>query len=130
MGGAIPANLLELANTDSNSSYQKMCRTKGFKVHPARFPPAFAEYFIKFLTDEDDIVFDLFSGSNTTGYMAELMGRRWLACELSEEYLEGSAFRFDPLFLERFESIHKQQGRGKDGKAFKEATAWPVIASD
>jgi site-specific DNA-methyltransferase (cytosine-N4-specific) len=100
-GGAIPPNLLELANTDSNSAYQKMCRAAGLKVHPARFPAGFAEFFIKFLTDEDDLVFDLFAGSNTTGLVAEKLGRHWLASEISREYLEGSIFRFDAFPLER-----------------------------
>ncbi len=100
-GGSIPPNLLELANTDSNSNYQKLCRKSGLKVHPARFPPSFAEFFIKFLTDEGDLVFDPFAGSNTTGFVAETLGRRWLASELSEEYLEGSIFRFDGIMLQR-----------------------------
>ncbi len=100
-GGAIPPNLLELANTDSNSEYQKMCRATGIKVHPARFPAGFAEFFIKFLTDKDDLVFDPFAGSNTTGYVAETLERRWIASELSEEYLEGSIFRFKSHSLER-----------------------------
>jgi DNA modification methylase len=94
-GGSIPPNLLELANTDSNGAYQQRCRVAGIKVHPARFPPAFPEFFLKFLTDEGDVVFDPFAGSNTTGYVAERMGRRWIAGELSEEYLKGSKFRFD-----------------------------------
>lgn len=93
-GGAIPPNLLELANTDSNGRYQQLCREHDVKVHPARFPPQFAEFFIKFLTDEDALVFDPFAGSNTTGWVAERLGRRWLASELSEEYLQGSKFRF------------------------------------
>jgi len=113
-GGAIPPNLLELANTDSNSSYQKMCRASGLKVHPARFPAGFAEFFIKFLTDEGDLVFDLFAGSNTTGCVAENLGRHWIASELSEEYLEGSIFRFDPLTLERI-AIEKNRRRVADG---------------
>lgn len=94
-GGSIPPNLLELANTDSNGAYQQRCRQAGVKVHPARFPPAFPEFFLKFLTDEGDLVFDPFAGSNTTGYVAERMKRRWIASELSEEYLKGSKFRFD-----------------------------------
>ncbi len=94
-GGAIPPNLLELANTDSNSAYQKMCREAKLKVHPARFPAGFAEFFIKFLTKEKDLVFDPFAGSNTTGLVAEQNGRFWIASELSEEYLKGSIFRFD-----------------------------------
>ncbi|MCK9994566.1 MAG: hypothetical protein Dbin4_03086 [Alphaproteobacteria bacterium] len=94
-GGAIPPNLLEMANTDSNGKYQKKCREHGVKVHPARFPPAFPEFFIKFLTDENDVVYDPFAGSNTTGYIAECLSRYWVASELSEEYLKGSTFRFD-----------------------------------
>lgn len=96
-GGAIPPNLLELANTESNSSYQKKCREAGLPVHPARFPPGFAEFFIKFLTDKGDVVFDMFSGSNTTGIVAEALSRKWIASELSEEYMKGSLFRFDGL---------------------------------
>ncbi len=110
-GGAIPPNLLELANTDSNSAYQKMCRALGLKVHPARFPAGFADFFIKFLTDEGDFVFDLFAGSNTTGFVAETLGRSWIASELSEEYLEGSLFRFDSFDVERItpEKNHKRR---------------------
>ncbi len=93
-GGAIPPNLLELANTESNSSYQTKCRSAGLKVHPARFPSGFAEFFIKFLTDKGDTIFDPFAGSNTTGLVAENLERRWLVSELSTEYLEGSIFRF------------------------------------
>lgn len=93
-GGAIPPNLLELANTDSNGKYQQLCRAHGVKPHPARFPPQFAEFFIKFLTDKSSRVFDPFGGSNTTGYVAEMLGREWFICELSEGYLEGSKFRF------------------------------------
>ncbi len=93
-GGAIPPNLLELSNTDSNSRYQQLCREHGIKVHPARFPPQFAEFFITFLTDEDAVVFDPFGGSNTTGLVAERLMRRWFITELSEEYLKGSKLRF------------------------------------
>lgn len=93
-GGAIPPNVLELPNTDSNGRYQQLCREHSIKVHPARFPPAFAEFFIKFLTDQSDVVFDPFAGSNTTGYVAERLNRRWFGCEMSKEYLEGSKLRF------------------------------------
>lgn len=93
-GGAIPPNVLELPNTDSNGRYQQLCREHGIKVHPARYPPAFAEFFIKFLTDQNNLVFDPFAGSNTTGYVAERLNRRWFACELSKDYLDGSKFRF------------------------------------
>lgn len=94
-GGSIPPNLLELANTESNSSYMKKCRENKIKPHPARFPKGFAAFFIKFLTDEQDIVLDPFAGSNTTGYVAEELNRKWLGIELNESYLKGSQFRFE-----------------------------------
>lgn len=93
-GGAIPPNLLELGNNDSNSEYMTKCIQAGIKPHPAKFPRKFAEFFIKFLTDERDLVVDPFAGSNTTGWVAEDFQRHWLAFELNEDYLKGSRFRF------------------------------------
>lgn len=96
--GAIPPNLLELANTDSNSSYLRACREHNIKPHPARFPHGLPEFFIKFLTDPGDLVVDPFAGSNITGEVAERLQRHWLAFELVEEYLEGSKFRFPEVY--------------------------------
>lgn len=90
-----PANILPLANTESNSAYLRRCKEMGIKPHPARFPPAFAEFFIKFTTDVDDVILDPFAGSNTTGAVAESLQRRWIAFELSEDYMRGSMLRFD-----------------------------------
>ena len=66
----------------------------GIKYHPARFPTALPEFFVKFLTDENDFVVDIFGGSNTTGYVCETLGRRWKTFEMSREYVAASAFRF------------------------------------
>lgn len=93
-GGAIPSNLLEIPNTDSNSGYQNACKLLGIKRHPARFPAKLPEFFIKFLTDPGDLVIDIFAGSNTTGYVAEQHTRNWLAIEQDIDYLAASAFRF------------------------------------
>lgn len=93
-GGAIPPNLLTIPNTDSNSSYLWLCKELELERHPARFPTDLPAFFIKMLTDEGDTVLDIFGGSNTTGFAAEALGRRWLAFELSRDYLVASAFRF------------------------------------
>jgi DNA modification methylase len=92
--GAIPPNLLEIANTESNSVYLRRCKAAGIQPHPARFPQGFAEFFIKFLTDEDDIILDPFAGSNTTGFVAEILQRRWICFEMNENYIIGSRYRF------------------------------------
>lgn len=93
-GGAIPPNVLMIPNSESNSQYLRACKTVGIKGHPARFPQGIPEFFIKFLTDEDDLVVDIFGGSNTTGMTAEQMNRRWKSFELSREYVAASSFRF------------------------------------
>jgi len=94
LGGSIPPNLLEFGNNDSNSAYIKGCQAAGLPVHPARFPSALPDFFVKLCTEEADMVLDPFAGSNVTGEAAERLGRKWIAIELAEEYLQGSRFRF------------------------------------
>lgn len=98
-GGAIPPNLLQIPNTNSNSKYLRLCGELSAKKNPARFPAKLPEFFIDFLTDENDLVVDIFAGSNTTGEVAEKKGRNWLACDLDRGYLAASALRFfeEPL---------------------------------
>ena len=93
-GGAIPPNMLQFSNSESNSQYLRYCKKYSVKGHPARFPKALPEFFIKFLTDEGDLVVDIFGGSNTTGMAAQGLRRHWKSFELSQEYVAESAFRF------------------------------------
>lgn len=93
-GGSIPSNLLQIPNTESNSQYLKYCKDLEIKGHPARFPSKLPEFFIKFLTDENDLVLDIFAGSNTAGWIAQQLNRKWLAFELDHQYLAASIFRF------------------------------------
>ncbi len=93
-GAAIPPNLIAIPNTESNSAYLRYCQENGIKPHPARFPAALPEYFIRMLTDEGDRVFDPFGGSCVTGEVSERLRRSWTCCELNEEYLLGALGRF------------------------------------
>lgn len=93
-GGALPSNLLQIPNTESNGQFLTGCKIANAQHHPARFPAKLPEFFIRMLTKPGDLVLDIFAGSNTTGQVAEVEGRRWLAFELSREYLAASAFRF------------------------------------
>lgn len=92
--GAIPANLLQISNSESNSLYMSHCKKIDVKRHPARFPAKLPEFFIRFLTEPEDLVVDIFAGSNTSGYVAEKEGRRWASFDLDIEYVAASAFRF------------------------------------
>lgn len=100
-GGAIPTNLVIKGNNESNSDYIRASADLGVKVHPARFPSAMPEFFVKFLTVPGDIVIDPFAGSNTTGMVAETLDRRWIAIDLEDAYVRASSVRFglDPSKL-------------------------------
>jgi site-specific DNA-methyltransferase (cytosine-N4-specific) len=93
-GGSIPPNLIEVAHTNSNERYQQYCREHKLVVHPARFPRQIPDFFVKFLTRKGDLILDPFAGSNTTGYVAEKLGRQWLAFEKKVDYVRSSAGRF------------------------------------
>lgn len=88
-------SLLQIANTESNSQYIVRCAKAGLKPHPARFPTTFAAFFIEFLTQPDDVILDPFAGSNTTGFVAERLNRRWVSIEMNEQYLRGAKLRFE-----------------------------------
>lgn len=109
-GGAIAPNVLELVdgepagydsdnmldhpNTISGDAYLRFCRENKIAPHPARFPQAVPEFFIKFLTEPGDLVVDIFGGSNMTGQVAQAHMRRWASCELDADYIRGSLGRF------------------------------------
>jgi site-specific DNA-methyltransferase (cytosine-N4-specific) len=105
-GGAIPSNvteaafedvpeaMLKMGNNAANDIYTQRCNEAGLKIHPARFPAALPKFFIKLLTEPNDIVVDPFAGSLTSGSVAESLDRRWLAGEAIEEYLRAGSFRF------------------------------------
>lgn len=140
-GGAIPANVLipsaaaiaqellaahqgagdvlSIANTSTDDPYQRFCRKNGIAPHPARMPMKLVQFFIDFLTEPGDLVMDPFAGSNTTGFVAELRERRWLAIEADQNYASTSEERFrqyeatgiSPLFGESPRSA-SQNGNG------------------
>lgn len=110
-GGSIPPNVVEeelelldkaaydmlkFGNNAANDAYTKRCKEADLKPHPARFPAALPEFFLKLVTEEGDVVLDPFAGSNTTGAVAEGLQRFWLASDHVAEYIEASRFRFAP----------------------------------
>ncbi len=100
-GGAIPPNVLTISNTISTDAYRRYCKESGLGMHPARMPTELAEFFVRFLTDEGDLVLDPFAGSNTTGAVAEELGRQWIAVEPDADYIAGSVGRFATSSVER-----------------------------
>jgi DNA modification methylase len=115
-GGAIPPNVLvppdsesavdvqavlPIPNTVSTGGYHKACRTNNVQRHPAAMPEPLVEFFVRFLTDEGDLVLDPFAGSNTTGAVAERLARRWIGIEADAEYAEASRVRLPGAAVSR-----------------------------
>lgn len=90
----LPHSVLSFSNTNSNDYFLKTCREKGITPHPARMSGGLVNFFIQFLTDEGDLVLDPFSGSNTTGYCAEKLKRKWVSFEVKEDYIKQAVIRF------------------------------------
>lgn len=65
------------------------------KGHPAPFPCALARDHILSWTNEDDLVFDPMCGSGTTCREAMRLGRRYLGCDVSSEYVDMAKNRLE-----------------------------------
>ena len=93
--GEGPESLLRFSGTMWDAKYREFCKQKGIPAHPARMQPSLSAFFIQFLTEQGDLVFDPFAGSNTTGSVAESLDRKWIGVEASMDYVEGSRGRFE-----------------------------------
>lgn len=70
--------------------------------HPAPFNKELPEYFIKFLTDEGDLVLDVFSGIGTTGVACKELNRDYIGYELNPQYVEFSIKRINGEDTEQY----------------------------
>ena len=95
--GSLPESLLTFTGTAWDAKYREYCLANNHEAHPARMAASLAAFFIKFLTNKNDLVFDPFGGSNTTGAAAEELGRRWVVVEANPDYVAGSKGRFSTL---------------------------------
>lgn len=56
--------------------------------HPCQFPVALVQRLVRALTEKDDLVFDPFLGSGSSGVAALIEERRFLGGELKDSYVE------------------------------------------
>ena len=55
-------------------------------AHFAVYPEELIEPCVLASTKTGDIVLDPFFGSGTTGAVAQKLGRKWIGCELNQDY--------------------------------------------
>lgn len=99
--GRIPRNILQRGiRCAYGNKYKKAAEALGLPVHGAGQPLSVAEFLIRWLTEEGDIVCDPFGGRLMTSLAAEMLGRLWITGERALQYVRGGAelFRECPGF--------------------------------
>ena len=89
--GAKPKDVIEIPTT-CNGMEEK---TK----HPTQKPEELLRKIILSASNPGDIVLDPFSGSGTTLVVSEQLGRKWLGCDISDEYNEWAINRIDHVVV-------------------------------
>lgn len=105
--GTIPKNVLTFHNTCSHGrAVSKYAKQLGLPPHSAKMPYDLADFLVRFLSREGDLIVDPFGGTLTTGEAAERNGRRWICSEMVWQYVRQSFVRFadsdyfvNPAFL-------------------------------
>lgn len=93
--GRIPRNVISMGHScPDHKQYRKDAAALGLPAHGAPMPIALADFLIRFLSEEGNLVADPFGGRLTTARAAENLGRRWLTTEWILEYIRGAAERF------------------------------------
>ena len=80
VNGGIP--LPDVWNISAAGSWEKTCGK-----HPTQKPLRLLYRAVLASTNEGNTILDPFAGSSTTGIAANLLGRKFIGCEMSDEYL-------------------------------------------
>lgn len=107
-------------------------RMDEYENHPTQKPTALLDRIIRASSNPGDIVLDPFSGTFTTSYVAQVIGRDSIGIEAEEEYVkiglrrlniqeiyDGEVLRREPRTYEQQESSTQQQL-----KIFERRTQW------
>lgn len=85
--GAKPKDVIEIPTT---------CNGMGESTpHPTQKPEELIRTLVLASSNEQQTVLDPFVGSGTTAVVSEQLNRRWLGCELNDEYLTWAMDRID-----------------------------------
>ena len=82
-GKRFPIDVIKCAKPNSNKH----------RFHPTEKPVELLEYLIETYTEEGDKILDPFMGSGSTGVACNVLNRRFIGVELSEEYFEVAKMR-------------------------------------
>ncbi|MCD6417353.1 site-specific DNA-methyltransferase [bacterium] len=75
-------------------------KERSYGKHPSQKPIELISRIILIATNKNDIILDCFSGSGTTGVVAQSYGRKWIMIEKNPEYNEIARERLKNVHLE------------------------------
>ncbi len=70
-------------------------REKRYGKHPTQKPIQLLGHFVTVLSNENDVIFDPFSGSGSSGVAALIHKRKFIGSEINEEYYKNSIERLE-----------------------------------
>lgn len=79
--GKIPSSVLKFSTAGA-------LKDKPQNQHPAAFHPDLPTFFIKWLTERNDVVYDCFMGSGTTALASKQLGRNYIGSEINKTYMK------------------------------------------
>ncbi|QMU56677.1 MAG: site-specific DNA-methyltransferase [Candidatus Mycalebacterium zealandia] len=79
---------------------------KKFGKHPTQKPSSLLERIILASTNPNDLIFDPFAGSSTTGVAAVTNKRKFVGCELETNYIKTSTKRLKNAIKENNEKLN------------------------
>lgn len=107
--GAKPKDVFEIPTT---------CNGMGEKTnHPTQKPEELLRKLILAASNKNDIVLDPFSGSGTTLVTAEQLQRKWIGCEMNEDYNSWAIKRLDSVLtrtIEQWVEIDKTNAKRRE----------------
>ncbi|MDD2504670.1 MAG: site-specific DNA-methyltransferase [Bacilli bacterium] len=68
---------------------------KKYGKHPTQKPKALLEKIVLASTNENDVILDPFSGSGTTGIVANILNRKYIGIEKEQEFIDLSIRRLE-----------------------------------
>jgi len=89
---------------------QEDMKHKEVRVHPTQKPVPLMEWIIANYSNPNDLIFDGFMGSGSTGVAAMKLNRRFIGVELSEEYCEIAKARIHAAELMAEADLFKPKG--------------------
>lgn len=71
---------------DRPAMYKMINSNLNDRVHPTQKPVELLRWCIELVSSPDDVIFDPFMGSGTTGVAALQLGRKFIGCEIDTKY--------------------------------------------